>query len=135
MLIVCTFHAVKALTFKCTYNSYNNVYSGLGYQCSGSQILAGVNASHVTEVTGSSSENLKVNVLLFSPSIATCLQITQVPQGLMSFFPKLDFLALYQCSIDTLRGDELVEYPNLKDLILLVEMFSTYQAISSHRHP
>lgn len=113
-LLACTFHATKAITFKCTYSPYDNAYSGPGYQCLGSQVLTAGNSSHVTSITGSSTENLKVNSLVFNRGIAVCSEITQVPKGLMSFFPKLDFLALNNCGIETLRGDELVEYPNLK---------------------
>ena len=115
LLIICIFNPTEAITFQCSYSSYDNVYSGPGNQCYAIRFQTSGNSSLVTNVTGTSSKNLMVNNVLFTGSInSKSNEDMQIPQGLLKFFPKLDFLALYNVDIDTLNGNELVEYTKLK---------------------
>jgi hypothetical protein len=87
------------------------------YTCQVTSLDYSGNSTHVQSYNGTHiGNNSTANVQMISFESAECPQfnLTKFPRGFSSIFPNIVGLAFRNCAFDTLAGDELQEYPNLR---------------------
>lgn len=111
-----------AITIDCHF-SYDHDWHEIGqvYTCEVTSIDFSGNLTHITayngiHVPGNSSTDVRA---FYFGTLCPQFNLTFIPKGFLQFFPNFNMLEFNTCSIESLNGDELEEYPNLERFVLL----------------
>lgn len=117
ILLSILFTSVSGIRISCSFNNDND-YIGLGrvYACVMTSLDVSDDPIMVTGIIGghfNGNSDSDVQLMMFG---SNCDQysLSNVPKGLLSYFPNLIAIGFFSCSINTLNGDELNEYSNLQ---------------------
>lgn len=119
LLIIST---TSGLQIDCHF-SYDHVWHEIGqvYTCEVISMDFSDNSTDLTSysgthVPGNSADDVKA---FYFGTLCPQFGLTFVPRGFLNFFPNFNMLEFNTCTIDTLDGDELDEYPNLERFVLV----------------
>lgn len=106
-----------SITINCNYKLTSWIIIEEIYTCQVGLVDLSDDPIHVTEVTGSHKKgksNEDVHGVVFENEDCPGFNLKVIPRGFLEFFPDLILLVFRGCSITSLNGDELSEYPKLE---------------------
>lgn len=120
ILLFALFSIAHAIFITCDFNYNNWITNGNFYNCDVKSIDFSDNQTHITGFNGShlnSNSCLDVKIINFGyPNATSCssLNLTVFPKGFINFFPNIIGFIFWECAINSLNGDELNEYSNIR---------------------
>lgn len=117
-LILIIFPLINAIKIDCQFGEYLNVDTGHEYKC----LVKRMNFSDsTTRVTSASGTHVTINNFVKQDSQVTevnffysdCAKMTTIPKGLLTVFPNFNLLNIQGCGIESIKADDLAEYPTL----------------------
>lgn len=113
LFLLALFSTSSSIVLRCSFNiHFISAFGRLAYVCT-STFGESWNSTHVVGVSGVHRDgftNADVEVV----RISNCQRLTAVPRGFQHFFPIFSGFHLLGCGINSLNGDEVDEYPNLR---------------------
>lgn len=110
--------SASGIQIECEFN-FNPDWDPLGpiYSCSVTSINFSDNSTEIQVVNGTHLDGYSsddVNMVFFLESNCKTFNLTFFPRGFQNFFPNIIGFYVRGCSIETLNGDELTDFPNLR---------------------
>jgi FtsZ-binding cell division protein ZapB len=113
---------VNSIEIGCHF-SYDHDWHEIGqvYTCEVISMDFSDNPTHITGYSGDhvlGNSAVDVKAFYFGTSCPQ-FNLTIVPKGFLNFFPNFNMLEFNTCSINSLNGDELEDYPNLERFVIV----------------
>lgn len=115
------FASVNGIVLECEFVDGSllegNVTLWTDYSCWVIGVDYSGNATHVSGYTGNHRSNhsaTNVRAVFFDEDLCPWFNLTRIPKGFSTIFPNLLGFFYENCAVDTINGDELDEYPDLR---------------------